>query len=92
MHPTRVNGKEVEQPECLKHGDLITVVVRSFRLVLKFFWRGCSMGTIDINSLHHKVTVLTSEFSISNCHTVCATVCSSPSSSGNQLAGAECVC
>ncbi|XP_045558472.1 proliferation marker protein Ki-67 isoform X4 [Salmo salar] len=30
-NPTRVNGEVLQQSECLKHGDLITIIDRSFR-------------------------------------------------------------
>ncbi|KAK6328976.1 hypothetical protein J4Q44_G00009540 [Coregonus suidteri] len=31
VNPTRVNGEVFQQSECLKHGDLITIIDRSFR-------------------------------------------------------------
>lgn len=33
MNPTRVNGEVFRQSERLKHGDLITIIDRSFRFV-----------------------------------------------------------
>lgn len=31
VNPTRVNGEALQQSERLKHGDVITVIDRSFR-------------------------------------------------------------
>ncbi|XP_059386543.1 proliferation marker protein Ki-67-like [Carassius carassius] len=31
VNPTRINGQVLNQSECLKHGDLITIIDRSFR-------------------------------------------------------------
>ena len=33
VNPTRVNGEELQQAERLKHGDVITIIDRSFRWV-----------------------------------------------------------
>lgn len=33
VNPTRVNGEILQQSERLKHGDVITIIDRSFRLV-----------------------------------------------------------
>ncbi|CAB1312338.1 unnamed protein product [Coregonus sp. 'balchen'] len=37
VNPTRVNGEVFQQSECLKHGDLITIIDRSFRFVHLMF-------------------------------------------------------
>lgn len=37
VNPTRVNGEVLEQSNRLKHGDLITIIDRSFRFVFGVF-------------------------------------------------------
>lgn len=55
MNPTRVNGEILQQSERLKHGDLITIIDRSFRLVC---YKSVTMETIKIRGVTvHKITI-----------------------------------
>lgn len=37
VNPTRVNGEALQQSERLKHGDVITIIDRSFRYVVTVY-------------------------------------------------------
>lgn len=37
VNPTRVNGEVLQQSERLKHGDVITIIDRSFRCAMQMF-------------------------------------------------------